>query len=181
MSCALLLQQTGEGDSIVVSYPGYIEVGKFVLDYTEGFSRGEVQGDPKDLYYRLVAQTSNFETKIVSLGPSTKPDSTINSPLMLHQCPTVRGTSGGLYLQLSQLLDEPVDDIDASELAGVSLFPSEEVSGTSHAGGAPKDPIIYRKAPKPPFSQAYMLVATKRCITTSCSNIVSCICSSICL
>jgi len=104
--------------SVVVSYPGDITFKKFAEDYAQGEAPSD--SDPTShaeaLYASVAFQMANFETKVVSFGPWT-PDP--RGHLVFHQCPTIRGTSGGLFVQLDQL-PPPLEDNSHLSSSGAS-------------------------------------------------------------
>jgi len=124
----------------VCGYPGWIAKDKFVIDYGSGVTLENLE----NLYSSVESKTNHFEHKIISIGVCEAIDSTLGS--LAHRCPTLRGTSGGLF---------GIIDSDGVTFAGV------------HVGGAKSMenncviPISY-----PPFNYAYMkAVATKDFLT----------------
>lgn len=93
----------------VIGYPGHVSLVKFKEDY------GSDAGQVETLYEAVRQQMQNFEHKIISVGVCTH-----GTPggLLAHRCPTLRGTSGGLF----GILDD-----DEIKFAGVHIGGSKRM------------------------------------------------------
>jgi len=83
------LGNNGPKECFVVGYPGGIDRKKFGADY----GASKPTSDTDILYEAIRKQTLGFEHKIISRGKW----SVDSEPLFPHRCPTLRGTSGGLF------------------------------------------------------------------------------------
>ncbi|KYQ91585.1 hypothetical protein DLAC_07353 [Tieghemostelium lacteum] len=91
-----LFSENTDGGHFVVGYPGFINVEKFKIDY------GDNHGNALDNLYSQVQQdTLGFQHKTVSINQQSGNESGDN--LSSHQCPTLRGTSGGLIGKLNNV------------------------------------------------------------------------------
>lgn len=83
-------------DCFVIAYPGYIGKQKFLEDYCGGNGyTSEAEENIGRLYATVKKGMDSFEKKIVSGGKSSYSST---KGYMNHQCPTIRGTSGGLLM-----------------------------------------------------------------------------------
>jgi len=90
----------------VVGYPSKITYEKFKNDYAEIYEK-DTEEERRRYYEEIKQIMDGFEKKIVSVGSGKfldNCDSVVN-----HYCPTIRGTSGGLFRILSN------DDISSPD------------------------------------------------------------------
>ncbi|EFA84479.1 hypothetical protein PPL_02513 [Heterostelium album PN500] len=97
----------------VMGYPGHVELDHFVLDY-----KGALDQHLTKLYDDLVQDSASFQKKTVYVGQVVSFDNVLS-----HQCPTLKGTSGGILANGNRLHEKKFigvhlgGDIEAGNIA----------------------------------------------------------------